>query len=198
MRTFLNKIINILLPERHNYKIVRASKKLFITPSVYSIDGLTVQYLLEFKHEKVRACIHEAKFHDNTRAQALLGATIAQFIETSLIKYDLVVPIPLSKERARARGYCQVEQILKAGNVPFKTDILKRVDRPAQTSLTKEQRLQNVQGSFSVDSAKEDLIRNAHILLVDDVVTTGATLRAAQAALVPHQPTSITCLALAH
>ncbi len=198
MRTFLNKIVNIILPERDSHRIVRELDRLIAAPKTISLNGCTVHYLLEFKHRSVRACIHEAKFHNNIKAQNLLGQTVSDFLKLHSISYDVVIPLTLSTERLKQRGYNQVEEILKSARIQHSSKIIMRADRPTQTSLTREERLKNVTGSFSIHTEKALVIAGKHILLVDDVVTTGATLRAAKAALLPHQPTSVTCLALAH
>ena len=91
-----------------------------------------------------------------------------------------------------------MERILKQAGIDFNSQLMKRDDRPSQTSLTREERLKNVTGAFSIAIEKAPVIAGQRILLIDDVATTGATLRAAKAALLPHQPAAITYLALAH
>lgn len=198
MRTFFNKIINIVLPERDSYKQVRRINELKVVPGIINLDGLAVHYLLEFRDKRVRACIHEAKFYNNKKAQTILGKTISEFLKQQATVYDLVIPIPLSKERRRERGYNQIEEILKQANIGFDSTILTRANRPAQTTLSREERVKNVYGVFTVVADLAPTITGRRILLIDDVVTTGATLNAAKAALWPHQPTAVICLALAH
>jgi ComF family protein len=92
-----------------------------------------------------------------------------------------VVPIPLAAARKRQRGYNQSALIARAlgtrWRIPMWEDAVVRTrETSSQTRLTPEQRLDNVAGSFSVGSARRDEIRGAHVILVDDVVTTAATL----------------------
>ena len=93
---------------------------------------------------------------------------------------DAVVPVPLSAVRKRRRGYNQSEKlcrgIAEATNLPVWTDVLKRVvDNATQTCLTYEQRVGNVEGIFRCTAPEK--VRNKHLLLVDDVITTGSTLK---------------------
>jgi ComF family protein len=99
-----------------------------------------------------------------------------------------LVPVPLSKKRRRERGFNQSEVI--AGGlaalwkIPMWTDVLERSQSTmSQTQLTPGERLGNVAGAFSAPVKLRSKLRGAHLVLVDDVVTTGATLRAAASAL---------------
>ena len=75
---------------------------------------------------------------------------------------------------------------------------MKIKDTPAQTSLTKHERLNNLTGAYECTSEAAVSIAGKDLVLLDDVITTGATLREAKAALLPHKPKSIICVALAH
>jgi ComF family protein len=97
-----------------------------------------------------------------------------------------IVPVPLSRSRSRERGFNQSERLgvalARHWNVPVLSDVLERTRATqTQTRLTPEQRLANVSGAFRV--LDERRVRNAHVVLVDDVVTTSATLNACAAAL---------------
>jgi ComF family protein len=113
---------------------------------------------------------------------------------------ETIVPIPLAKKRKAERGYNQIEEVLRYVRTDsvlhIETRALKRIrnTRP-QTKLTRKERAQNVADAFLV--TKPERIRNKNIILIDDVVTTGATLQAAKAALMPHKPASVACIALA-
>ncbi len=98
------------------------------------------------------------------------------------------VPVPLSKKRLRERGYNQSLVLGKALAERGRGDVLDGVLRrsketPTQTRLTPVQRLQNVAGAFEVDTARLSQCGNRVVVLVDDVITTGATLNACAQAL---------------
>lgn len=186
------------MPEREDYSRIKNLKQLTGSVNFVSLNNLNVLYLLEFKNPLVRAAIHETKFHDTLKAQSLLGGVMDNFLTSSSKQYDVIIPMPLARVRQKKRGFNQIERILKQANIKYDPSVLRREDRPPQTTLSREERLKNVAGAFSVATEKAPVIAGAHILLIDDVVTTGATLQAAQATLAPLSPASITCLALAH
>lgn len=99
-----------------------------------------------------------------------------------------LVPAPLSPSRLRERGYNQSEQLANAlarrWRVPVWSGVIDRTRATeTQTRLTPEERLANVSGAFRARDTARGMLRNAHVVLVDDVVTTAATLNACAAAL---------------
>lgn len=94
---------------------------------------------------------------------------------------DMIIPVPLHPKKLKKRGYNQSEWIAKGFafglNRPVNTDILHRiVFTSTQTRKTRFERWKNVEGIFEV--TEPDKFYNKHILLVDDVITTGSTLEA--------------------
>lgn len=113
---------------------------------------------------------------------------------------DVIVPVPLSRRRLRHRGYNQSLQIARGVSsvtgIRVDESLLKRiVDNPTQTLRTRAERLANVEGIFRAVGGVR--VRGLHILLIDDVVTTGATLTACADALVAAGAERISILALA-
>ena len=104
----------------------------------------------------------------------------ADLIDTTFFEgIDAIVPIPLSKKRQLQRGYNQSESLAegvsKVTGIPVLNNIVERIkDNPTQTKLNTPQRKQNVEGIFR--TIDKDSIRGKHILLIDDVLTTGATI----------------------
>ena len=99
-----------------------------------------------------------------------------------------IVPVPLSAKREHERGYnqsaCLARPLAAAWKIPVRTDVLARTRHTeTQTRLTPGERLRNVTGAFSVRESARESLRGAHVIVVDDVVTTAATLNACAAAL---------------
>ena len=123
----------------------------------------------------------------------------APWVEPALEAADLVVPMPLSRERLRQRGFNQALELARH-LAPGKTNatlLQRRRDTPAQSALPREQRLRNVRGAFGVARGREPELQGRRVLLVDDVMTSGATLFAAAQVLRAAGASHITGLVLA-
>jgi ComF family protein len=99
-----------------------------------------------------------------------------------------LVPVPLTGKRLKERGYNQSERLATAlaarWQVPVLPDALARTRHTeTQTRLTPGERMRNVNGAFSVPDSARNLLRGVHVVVVDDVVTTAATLNACAEAL---------------
>jgi ComF family protein len=99
-----------------------------------------------------------------------------------------LVPVPLAASRQRQRGYNQSECVARAlavwWRLPVRSDVLERTrETPTQTRLAPEERIRNVHGAFRATLAARNVLSGAHVVLVDDVVTTAATLNACATAL---------------
>ncbi|HRD83892.1 MAG TPA: ComF family protein [Rubrivivax sp.] len=95
---------------------------------------------------------------------------------------DLLIPVPLSDQRLRSRGYNQAAELARAlgrhWSMPVLADGVTRLaGAGTQSSSTREQRLQNLRGTMRVDRALAPRLRGLNVMLVDDVMTTGATVR---------------------
>lgn len=112
---------------------------------------------------------------------------------------DLVLPVPLHPRRMRQRGYNQSELLARplsmAKRIAMEPTLLQRTRHTMpQVGLGPEDRLQNVRGAFTADAAG---VRGCHVMLVDDVLTTGATMSAAAEALLEAGATSVAAYCLA-
>lgn len=141
------------------------------------------------------------KFHQHPgRAGALaLLLRSAPWVEPALEAADLLVPMPLSQQRLRARGYNQA-LLLARHLAPAKTDaglLLRIQDTPAQSSLKRAQRLTSVQHAFALDPLRADPIKGRRVVLLDDVMTSGASLFSAARVLRAGGATHITGLVIA-
>lgn len=139
-----------------------------------------------FRFEKGSPCqslLHELKYRGNWMAGIYLGRLLgASFRNTPLTGCEWIVPVPLHASRRRKRGYNQSELIASGISdllsVPVVPDLLKRrVQHRSQTTVGRYDRYLNVHGNFTC-RVWEAEFRSKRVLLVDDVVTTGATLEA--------------------
>ncbi len=125
-----------------------------------------------------------------------LAAALADRLGPRLAGCDGVVPVPLHWRRRLARGYNQAERIARplAGRLglPCVQALSRRRATPPQSLLGREERLANLRKAFR--APRPDRVRGLHVLLVDDVATTGATLDAAAAALKKAGAAAVTAL----
>ena len=197
-------IIDSIFPPRNTDVLLRtvtthAVKNKFLPQH---ID--TTVCLSEYHEPLIRALVTENKYHKNRYATKHLSTLLQLWLATKTTAIVLL-PIPLSRKRHRERGYNQVTIILETlkneESIYIDTTSLKRSKHTiAQTTLNREERLTNLTGAFICDAERIQSSQNCTLVIVDDVFTTGATMRSAQAALAPHlHPTStLLCLALAH
>lgn len=201
MYIFFQRLLDFIFPPNEETSIVNSLTERDVTSLFFHTIGDDAHVLSSYHDSRIRALVHEAKFHGNTRAFQLLNSLLITFLNKHHQPIDFIFPIPLSGKRKRTRGYNQVHEILRANKLGtagvIRTDILirKRDTRP-QTELKRTERLTNVRDAFGVKNV--ETIRGKHILIVDDVTTTGATLHTAKATLLPYGPASVTCVAIAH
>jgi len=121
------------------------------------------------------------------------------WVEPALEAADLVLPMPLSRTRLRTRGYNQA-LLLARQLAPAKTEhrlLLRIKDTPPQSSLHRRERLEGLSNAFAVDPLRRRPVDGARLVLVDDVMTSGATLFAAAQVLRAAGAAHITGLVIA-
>ena len=147
------------------------------------------------------ALVTQFKFHGQPGWAGSLATLLrsAPWVEPALDEADLVLPMPLSRERLAERGFNQALVLARAlapGKV--RSDLLLRVrDTPAQAELGLAARLRNVKGAFAVEPLRVADICDRRIVVVDDVMTSGASLFAAAHALRQAGAARITAVVLA-
>ena len=132
---------------------------------------------------KVKKLIHQLKYKNNQKVGIFLGEWLGQkLLETKAYNsIDYIIPVPLHKDKLRLRGYNQLtkfgETLSSILNIKYLEGVLIR-NTMAKTQTLKKRldRFKSLVNNFSLISA--DLLKNKHVLLIDDVVTTGATLEA--------------------
>ncbi len=171
----------------------------FELPVFESNDERCDEQLMEYFHELIDLGNAKAfmEYHpDNAGAQMLmtlkygrhrkLGLRLGELMAGAwkdcafFNEIDLIVPVPLARERELKRGYNQsaliAEGIAKATGLPLNTSgVVRSISNPTQTSVADHERQKNVEDIFTLLSPKD--FAGRHVLLVDDVITTGATLK---------------------
>jgi ComF family protein len=155
-----------------------------------------VAVLFFTKESLVQKIMAELKYHQNKRAGWLLGKLIAQELKQQdyFESIDFLVPIPISNRKKKKRGYNQTElicnEIIKHGmNCTLYKGFITARNQSTQTHKDRLQRNAQMQGRFILQ--QPDLLKDKNILIVDDVLTTGATLEAACQCILKASPASI-------
>lgn len=207
LRIFI-KIFDSIIPPRHEERLVRSLSKtdLPLTPLSIEYTAPMTVGLMPIHNKNVRACIHEAKYHHNTHALTLLGTILSEYLhefdveESALEKTNyVIIPIPLTPTRQKVRGYNQIEEVLKATSLPssmsIDTTILTKIrDTESQTRMTRSERIKNQKNVFKAISTNP----HTHYIIIDDVITTGATMNSAIEALKKGGVRTITPITLSY
>lgn len=136
-----------------------------------------------FKKGSIQELIHNLKYRNQQQVGTVLGEWLGDdLLQSNRFKnLDFIVPVPLHQKKMKKRGYNQVttfgQSLSKKLNVPYNDTILKRItSTKTQTKRLRFDRWKNVQELFVVE--QPEFVENKHILLIDDIITTGATLEA--------------------
>ena len=152
----------------------------------------------------VRAALHDLKYRGERRLAEPLGAAIARRWACVGSGAQVVVPVPVHAERERHRGYDQAALIAAGAarrlGLPFANALERGRTTVAQFELGRDQRAANVAGAFRLRGSDQRFaaaIAGRWVLLVDDVVTTGATLAACATALERSGARAVSAIAVA-
>ena len=151
------------------------------------------------KDSHVAEMIHRIKYEGEFRMAKRLGQLLAEkvFQDQDLSHY-VIVPIPIHKKRRKERGYNQAEEIAKGfaevKNIPIINNHLIRTKHDkSQTAKDRRERSEALKHSFSLH---EDAKTLSHIILIDDVITTGSTINACYTQLAKKHPADVVVTSL--
>ena len=152
-------------------------------PPAYSRARAAVRY-----GDIARTLVHALKFQDRTDLAPAMGRWMARAGHELLGQADALVPVPLHWRRGWSRRYNQSGAlaciVARQSGVAFKPEALKRIRPTAhQIGLPRHERAANVQGAFAVPPERRAEVQGRRLVLIDDVLTTGATVDACARAL---------------
>ncbi len=168
-----------------------------VSPPIYCSARVTGYY-----EGLMRDLIHRFKFSDCLELKKLFSMWLIHAGRDLLNDTDMIVPVPLNRWRYWSRRYNQsavlAHEISRKTKLPYSGGVLKRIrNTRKQIGLTAKQRQLNVAGAFRAPNRHQKQIRNKRILLIDDVITTGATVEACTRALLLGGADKVNVLALA-
>lgn len=147
--------------------------------------------------------LHHIKYHNKKELAAELGKYLGNELAkvSNFQTCDVIVPVPLHPAKRKKRGYNQSEWIAKGISekmgIPINTSVLKRhVNSKSQTKKNRAERWENVRSAFSVQTNEQ--FNYKHVLLVDDVITTGATIEACASQVINELNVKLSIASLAY
>lgn len=212
LRCAFELVLDAVLPprERAARTQARSLADIPVTPTTHELLGVHITAIMDYRASAVQDLIRALKYDGSGAAAALAATALADYLREELANAKqfsprelLLVPIPLHRSRKRERGFNQIEIVLQALPKEFRDGILSRLAPEVllrtkatkqQTRLSRAERLKNMCDAFEVPHPSR--VAKTHIFLIDDVTTTGATLKHAT---VPLQKTGaqVTLLSLA-
>ena len=166
-------------------------------PPAYARARAAVRY-----DDVARTLVHALKYQDRTDLAPAMGRWMARAGHELLAEADVLVPVPLHWKRGWSRRYNQsgalARVIERQTGVKLSSEALRRV-RPTQQQigLSRKERASNVQGAFKVATERQSLIHGRRVVLIDDVLTSGATADACARALLRAKAASVDVLVFA-
>ncbi len=216
VKNIINIVLEIFFPSSADeifFNSLESSKLEHLAVRNFTKTKCTCLAPFPYKHKIIKKLVHLTKYNSNKKGAKMLGEIIAPFILEELselrmygdFEKAIIIPIPLHKSRLRERSFNQTERIVNFlikkiddENIKIVNDALirhKNTNSQSHTTSRKE-RLENMKNAFSV--LEKEKIYMKDIILLDDVITTGATLHSAKNTLKKAGARKVLCVAVAH
>ena len=204
MHTFWQQCLELLLPFSKEVRVFKDENENSILKYYQPRWRGNHIALSRYQNPVIQALIAANKYQTNQQAHTLLACLLQQYLNSSPDTKLVLLPMPLVLRRKHKRGYNQVEVVLEKLPSSYRKNVYKSYLRKTafsqpQTDLKRDDRLTNVKGTFYCKSLPiQD--KNTTVLIIDDVLTTGATLKEAKRAVKEAVPkgTKVQTIALAH
>lgn len=170
---------------------------------IFPIERASAFFFYE-PHTLSALLVHHLKYYGRDDIAGQVGQLLVNYMKSDgfFEQIDAIIPVPLTAERLQQRGYNQAEMIARgisrSTGIPVRTDVVKRVKYiGSQTRLNAFERRENVEGAFQL--LDDSSLEGSHLLLVDDVITTGSTICncASELARIPGVKISVVALGYA-
>lgn len=210
MFSLFQSLLDIVFPRSKTAQVLQkmnAADFLGAVTRGHDLHDITAYFA--YRDPLVHEAIWQIKYRRNKHVAQLFATLLSDLLledlehKTAFENFTdpVLIPIPLSKKKKRERGYNQIELITKALDVDFLTIDTQSLARITHTksqtkTLGREERVENIRNCFSVIDPTQ--VQNKNIILLDDVVTTGSTLREAKQTLLKAGARNVWCVALAH
>jgi ComF family protein len=159
-------------------------------------------YYLFHKKGHVQSLLHAIKYKGNKQLATLLGNWFGNYLrdEVKLKQVDYLLPVPLHEKKLKQRGYNQSEEFANGLSQKLEIEtntslLIRNAFTNTQTKKSKYERWENVEHVFKVTDI--EAIKNKHVVLIDDVITTGATIEACYSELQKIEGVKISVLSIA-
>lgn len=203
----INKIMNIFFPSKEKYfdiASIPAAPKILNVERAYS--------LIDYHSKKGKELIYYIKkYHDPILIKAIAGKIYEDIIEDlseqqqfGYFEKPIILGVPSTKKRIASRGFDQIEYLSKtiavlAKGIYGKNIIQKIKETPKQALIQqKDKRFKNIKNTFDIHPNKRQIVRNQDIIIVDDLITTGATVLEISRILHKYKVRNIIVVSIAH
>lgn len=155
-----------------------------------------VYYLYKYNDSNIRHIIHQIKFFNNKKYFSLLGKELSNYIND-----EIIIPVPQTKKRLKERGYDVTHTLLKETGKHTNTNdgygIVENVRKNVQSKIKdRSTRIRSVEGTIKV--INKDIIKGNTFIILDDVFTTGSTIREIKKIIEENGGTVSMCICIAH
>jgi competence protein ComFC len=166
------------------------------------LEAAAACYYFE-RGSRCRKILHQIKYRGHRELAYYIGVMYGKelYFSNTFSDADILIPVPLHESKKKKRGFNQSEWFAMGLATSLKKDVcndflIRYVGSETQVNKSRAERWENVENCFRVRTPER--IENKHILLVDDVVTTGATLESCASALLENQGVSVSILTMAY
>ena len=173
------------------------SMEAIASPPAYQRARAAVRY-----DDVARTLVHALKYQDRTDLAPTMGRWMARAGHELLKEADMLIPVPLHWRRSWSRRYNQsgalARVIAAQAGIPVGGDVLQRTRQTRQqVGLSRAERARNVQGAFRIAAEKKTIVQGRRIVLIDDVLTSGATVDTCARVLLRARAASVDVLVFA-